>query len=72
MKPVKRICVKKRTLSIALLYLANMYIKLSYVYTMVSYYTTIPKGRWIVDAKRRVINLALFTDPVGDSWFSIY
>ena len=35
-----------------------------------------PKERWIVvlyqDAKRRVIYLALFTDPEGDSCFSIY
>ena len=34
-----------------------------------------PKGRWIVvekrDAKRRGIYLALFTDPDGDSCFSI-
>ena len=34
-----------------------------------------PKGRWIVgiyrDAKRRGIYLALFTDPEGDSCFSI-
>ena len=34
------------------------------------------KGRWIVgiyrDAKRRGIYLALFTDPEGDSCFSIY
>ena len=36
-----------------------------------------PKGRWIVvdiyrDAKRRVIYPTLFTDPEGDSCFSIY
>ena len=35
-----------------------------------------PEGRWIVgiyrDAKRRGIYLALFTDPEGDSYFSIY
>ena len=35
-----------------------------------------PKGRWIVmvywDAKRRGIYPALFTDPEGDSCFSIY
>ena len=36
-----------------------------------------PKGRWIVvdiyrDAKRRGIYPPLFTDPEGDSCFSIY
>ena len=36
-----------------------------------------PKGRWIVvlifrDAKDRGVYLALFTDPEGDSCFSIY
>ena len=34
------------------------------------------KGRWILvgyrDAKRRGIYLALWNDPEGDSWFSIY
>ena len=49
----------------------NIFISLEIVYNYP------PKGRWIVldiyrDAKRRGINPLLFTDPEGDSCFSIY
>ena len=49
----------------------------AYVYGMLLLYKYLPKWRWILlgisrDAKRRGIYLTLFTDPEGDSCFSIY
>ena len=47
-----------------------------YYYSTITIYNYSPKGRWIEvvhrDAKRQGIYLALFTDPEGDNFFSIY